>query len=134
MTTETTPARFEGTLDPLLACPFCGETPTHQPPDHLGPFVWHSSTWCPIAAPVKFKADVWNRREQANAPRQPVGEVREQTEARLGAILMPATPCGAGPGKDKPMAVPLAQELERLTEQINGLTNGMENMLSRVEL
>jgi hypothetical protein len=52
---------------PLLACPFCGETPTHQPPDHLGPFVWHSSVWCPIAAPVKFKADVWNRREQANA-------------------------------------------------------------------
>lgn len=53
---------------PLLACPFCGETPTHQPTDHLGPFVWHTSPWCPIAAPVKFKAEVWNRREQANAP------------------------------------------------------------------
>ncbi len=63
-----------------------------------------------------------------------LGEVRELTEARLCAILTPPTPCGTAPGKDKPMAVPLAQELERLTEHINGLTNGMENMLSRVEL
>ena len=63
-----------------------------------------------------------------------LGEVREQTEARLGAILTPPTPCGVGPGKEGSMAVPLAQELERLTEKINGLTNGMEDMLSRVEL
>jgi hypothetical protein len=63
-----------------------------------------------------------------------LGEVREQTENRLGAILTPPVPCGVAPGKDKPMAVPLAQELERLTEQINGLTNCMESMLSRVEL
>ena len=63
-----------------------------------------------------------------------LGEVREQTEARLGAILTPPTPCGVATEKDKPMAVPLAQELERLTESINELTNSMENMLSRVEL
>ena len=67
MDNQTTQAGVSIESTPLLACPFCGETPTHQPPDHLGPFVWHSSVWCPIAAPVKFKADVWNRREQANA-------------------------------------------------------------------
>jgi hypothetical protein len=61
---------------PLLACPFCGETPTHQPPDHLGPFVWHSSPWCPIAAPVKFQAEVWNRRKQANAAVRGAAEPR----------------------------------------------------------
>lgn len=46
----------------LKPCPFCGEKPTHQAPDRLGPFVWHFSTWCPIASPAKFDAKVWNRR------------------------------------------------------------------------
>ena len=67
MDNQTTPAGVAIGSTPLLACPFCGETPMHQPPDHICPFVWHSSVWCPIAAPIKFKADVWNRREQANA-------------------------------------------------------------------
>jgi len=63
-----------------------------------------------------------------------MSEVRDQIENRIGAILMPATPCGGEPGNDKPQAVPLAQELKRLTEQINGISNSMDNMLSRVEL
>ena len=63
-----------------------------------------------------------------------MAEVRSQVEDRISAILMPASPCGTEPGKDKPQAVPLAQELERLTELVNGLSNSMENMLSRVEL
>lgn len=63
-----------------------------------------------------------------------MAEVRSQVEGRISAILMPATPCGPEPGEDKPQAVPLAQELERLAEQVNGLSNSMEDMLSRVEL
>ena len=68
----------------LLACPFCGETPTHQPSDHLGPFVWHSSPWCPIAAPVKFKADVWNRREQANSVIKPTSDTARSPQNEKG--------------------------------------------------
>jgi hypothetical protein len=47
----------------LKPCPFCGETPREQLLDGLGVFVWHVNNWCPIAAPVKFTIDVWNRRE-----------------------------------------------------------------------
>jgi len=63
-----------------------------------------------------------------------MAEVRSSMEERLTAILQPATPTGGEPGKDKARVVPLAGELERLTEQINCITNNMENMLSRVEL
>jgi len=63
-----------------------------------------------------------------------LGEACAQVENRIGGILMPGVPCGTESGKDKPMAVPLAQELERLTNQVNGITSGVENMLSRVEL
>ena len=63
-----------------------------------------------------------------------MAEVRSNVEERLTAILQPVTPIGTEPGKDKARVVPLAEELERLTEQINEITNSMENMLSRVEL
>jgi len=64
-----------------------------------------------------------------------LGEIRNQTEDRLSAILTLPVPCGVDcERKDKNPSVPLAQEWERLTEQINGLTNCMESMLSRDEL
>ena len=63
-----------------------------------------------------------------------MSEVRSNVEERLASILQPATPMGTEPGKDKARVVPLAGELERLTEQINCITTSMENMLSRVEL
>lgn len=63
-----------------------------------------------------------------------IAEVRSNIEERLSSVLRPSTPIGGEPGKEKAQVVPLAGELERLTEQINGITLSMENMLSRVEL
>jgi hypothetical protein len=59
---------MEITSADLLACPFCGQTPDKIEYDHLGAFVWHQSTWCPISAPLKMSLDVWQRREKANSP------------------------------------------------------------------
>lgn len=63
-----------------------------------------------------------------------LAEVCEQVETRIGGILMPAPTAGVVNEKDFPVAVPLAQELERLTNRINGITSNVESMLSRVEL
>lgn len=67
-----------------------------------------------------------------------MSDVCSTVEDRLDAILMPSGPSGQSyvgeSGKEKPQTVPLAQDLERLTEQVNALANSMENMLARVEL
>lgn len=57
-----------------------------------------------------------------------------QVEDRIGAILLPAAPCDPDDQSEKSPVVPLAQELERLTNQINGIAFAVENMLSRIEL
>lgn len=61
--------------EPLKPCPFCGQTPDKIEHDNLGPFVWHQSAWCPIAAPVKMAPDVWQRRHgsEADTPAAPAG-------------------------------------------------------------
>lgn len=63
-----------------------------------------------------------------------MSEVRQTVEARLSAILHPSTPSECGTIKNTGNVVPLAGELERLTDQIVGITCEMENMLSRIEL
>ena len=63
-----------------------------------------------------------------------MSEVRSSIEDRLSAILQSATPTAGEPDKNKIHVVPLAGELERLTEQINTVSNSMESMLSRIEL
>jgi len=68
-----------------------------------------------------------------------LAEVRERLETRLETILRPAIamPDQDQEGtcdKDKVQRVPLAEELDRMTFQIDKLQFDLDNMLSRIEL
>ena len=64
-----------------------------------------------------------------------LAEVRGDLESHLGMILMPCAPaCEKQPTAPRTQMVPLAEEIDRLTEQVNGLRVSMESMLSRIEL
>ena len=73
-----------------------------------------------------------NRLEKAIAK---VADVRGRVEDRISAILRPSAPClGEAAGKDKAQSVPLAQELERLTELVNSIAFMDEALIERIEL
>ena len=66
-----------------------------------------------------------------------LAEVRERLETRLETILRPAIAMPDQEGtcdKDKVQRVPLAEELDRLTVQIDKLQGDLDIMLSRIEL
>jgi hypothetical protein len=63
-----------------------------------------------------------------------VNDVCVQLESRIGGILGPETPCMATQPQDKKLFVPLAQELERMIDQVAGIASGLDNLLARIEL
>lgn len=64
-----------------------------------------------------------------------LAEVRSNLDSRLGLVLMPCTlECDKQPLAPRAQMVPLAEEIDRLTEQVNGVRISMESMLSRIEL
>ena len=66
-----------------------------------------------------------------------LAEVRDQIETRLETILRPAIAMPDQEGtcdKDKVQRVPLAEDLDRMADQIDKLQFDLDNMLSRIEL
>jgi len=66
-----------------------------------------------------------------------LAEMHERLETRLETILRPAIAMpeqGEAPDTVKVQMVPLAEDLDRMADQIDGLQIALDNMLSRIEL
>lgn len=62
------------------------------------------------------------------------GELRQKLEERIGGILRSGCPTGEGPKPERTQMVPLAEELATLIARVDGLSNGLDDILQRVEL
>ena len=61
-------------------------------------------------------------------------ELRQKLEERISVILRNGGPTFDGPKPDRTQMVPMAEELANIIERVDVLSNGLDDILQRVEL
>ena len=61
-------------------------------------------------------------------------ELQQKLEERISGILRNGCPIGDGPKPERTQMVPMAEELANIIERVDVLSNGLNDILLRVEL